>query len=349
MRLGAIPGNPVEWLALAAGLVPEPLVHTQFFYTQARAIMAAVEVGIFEALVEEPRTAQQVAKACNANERATRALLGALVGCDYLAFERASQRFRLRPIARKWLLRKSPHSLAYKMLFQRVEWRLIEGLESFVRTGQTVDLHLTSDSATWKSYQAGMADLGRLSLAEVISRTPVPKGARRMLDIGGSGGTYAGAFLRKYPALEARILDLPEAVVHARRFIDAQELGARLTIDSGNVLVDEIGEARYDFVFVSNLVHHFSSEQNLMMARKVHRALAPGGVFVIQDVERDDEPNPGNQIGALLDLYFALTSQSGTWSMAEMTGWMREAGFAALRPVRFRTAPGLVQAVGSKA
>jgi hypothetical protein len=86
-----------------------------------------------------------------------------------------------------------------------------------------------------------------------------------------------------------------------------------------------------------------------MMARKVHRALAPGGVFVIQDVERDDEPNPGNQIGALLDLYFALTSQSGTWSMAEMTGWMREAGFAALRPVRFRTAPGLVQAVGSKA
>jgi hypothetical protein len=36
------------------------------------------------------------------------------------------------------------------------------------------------------------------------------------------------------------------------------------------------------------------------------------------------------------------------WSMAEMTGWMREAGFAAVRAVRFRTAPGLVQAVGSK-
>ena len=348
MRLGAIPDNPAEWLVLAAGLVPAPLLHTQLFFTQARAIMAAVDVGLFEALAKEPATAQQVALLCKSDARATGALLGALAGCDYLSYERASQRYRLRPVARKWLLRGGPHSLANKMLFQKIEWRFLESLESFVRTGKPIDLHLSSDPATWEAYQAGMADLGRLSLDEVVSRTRVPKGARRMLDIGGSGGTYSGAFLRKHAALEAKILDLPEAVTHARRFIEAQGFGARLTIEPGNVLTDDLGESQYDFVFLSMLVHHFSREQNLALAKKVHRALRPFGVFVIQDVERGEVPSPKNQIGGLMDLYFALTSQSGTWSMTEMTGWLREAGFAPLRPVRFRTSPGLVQAVGSK-
>jgi hypothetical protein len=48
-----------------------------------------------------------------------------------------------------------------------------------------------------------------------------------------------------------------------------------------------------------------------------------------------------------MDLYFALTSRSGTWSIEEMAGWLRAAGFEVGRTVRFRTSPGLVQAIGT--
>ncbi len=72
--------------------------------------------------------------------------------------------------------------------------------------------------------------------------------------------------------------------------------------------------------------------------------------------EDEDEPYPrppspkeAGQIGALLDLYFALTSEAGTWSFAEMAGWQREAGLKPLKPIKFITAPGNGQQSAVKA
>jgi hypothetical protein len=40
-------------------------------------------------------------------------------------------------------------------------------------------------------------------------------------------------------------------------------------------------------------------------------------------------------VGATSDLYFALTSASGTWSLTEMQSWMREAGLTVAKPLRY--------------
>ena len=348
MRLGVIADNPLERLVLAAGLVPVPLIETQLAFTRARAVMAGVELGFFEALKSRARTTEELARECGTHPRATEALLNCLVGSDYLSYEASARRYSLRPVARKWLLRDSPHTIANKLRFQLLEWRYLDQLESFVRSGKPIEMHGSNDAEQWHAYQAGMADLGRLSLGEVVARTPVPKKARRMLDIGGAGGTYSAAFLRLYPQLQARILDLEAAVQHARPFVEAHQLGERLTLTAGNVLTDDLGEGTYDFVFMSNVAHHFSREQNLEVVRKVFRALAPGGVFVLQDIERGKEPSAKDQLGPLMDLYFALTSESGTWTLDEMRDWLRQGGFTPRRSVKFRTAPGLVQAVGLK-
>jgi SAM-dependent methyltransferase len=348
MRFGLIPENPIERLVLASGRVPRPIVDTQLAYTQARAVMAGVELGFFEALKDQARTAEELARERGTHPRATEALLNSLVGGDYLAYEDATRRYSLRPVSRKWLLLDSPHSLANKMRFQLLEWRYLDRLESFVRDGKPIELHDSKSEEAWRAYQAGMVDIGRLSLGEVVARTPVPKGARRMLDIGGSGGTYSAAFLRKYPELRATILDLEAAVRHARPFMEAHQLGERLELVAGNVLTDDLGEGTYDFVFMSSVAHHFSREQNLEVARKVFRALTPGGVFILQDFERGTRPSRRNQAGALMDLYFAFTSASGTWSLDEMRDWLRQAGFTPRRSVKFRTSPGMVQAVGLK-
>jgi hypothetical protein len=53
-------------------------------------------------------------------------------------------------------------------------------------------------------------------------------------------------------------------------------------------------------------------------------------------------------VGALLEFYFVLTSQSGTWTPEEMAGWQREAGLDPRRPIRFRTMPGGGIQVGTK-
>jgi hypothetical protein len=46
-------------------------------------------------------------------------------------------------------------------------------------------------------------------------------------------------------------------------------------------------------------------------------------------------------MGALLEFYFALTSQSGTWPVEEISEWQRDAGLKPRRTIHFRTVPGV--------
>jgi 2-polyprenyl-3-methyl-5-hydroxy-6-metoxy-1,4-benzoquinol methylase len=344
MHLGVISDNPIERLILKLGLAPEPMMTTQMAFTMARAIMAGVDLGLFDAMAEGRATALEIAKACKTDPRATDALLGALVGCGCAAV--SGERYSLTSMTRKWLLRSSDKSIANKMVFQKLEWDIMGKLEEYVKTGKALDMHEKADTAMWKVYQAGMADIGKLSVEETVSRTPVPQGATTMLDIGGSGGTYSAGFLKKHAGLQSTILDLPSAVPHAKPFVDSHKLGERLRLTAGNVLTDDLGKDKYDFVFMSNVAHHLSEAQNREVAKKVLGALKPGGVFSIQELIRTKTPSKKSQMGLLLDLYFAMTSHSGTWTTEQMSAWFT--GYREVKTVKFRTAPGTAQVWGRK-
>jgi 2-polyprenyl-3-methyl-5-hydroxy-6-metoxy-1,4-benzoquinol methylase len=338
MKLGGIPQNPIERIGKALGLLPEPLLDTHIAMLLARTIMEGSRLGVFEALEAGPLTAKEIAARCGGEERATAKLLNALAGCEYLSFE--GGRYALAPKTRKWLLPDAAQPLHDKMLFQFLEWDFIKDIGEFVRTGKPLDIHATMAREDWGLYQRGMRSAAASWAPEVAKRTPVPKGARDMLDIGGSHGLLSVAICRRHPGLRSVILDLPEAVEHAAPLLAQEGMGDRVTHRPGNVLTDNLGTEAWDVIFVASLVHHFDDAINRMLAKKIAKALRPGGVFVIQELYRTHTPNEAGQIGALLDLYFALTSKSGTWSFEEMADWQREAGLKPMKPIKFLTAPG---------
>jgi SAM-dependent methyltransferase len=179
---------------------------------------------------------------------------------------------------------------------------------------------------------------------------PVPEGARDMLDIGGSHGYYSVALCRRHEGLRAVVLDLPEAVKQAAPLLAEEGMGDRVVHREGDALREDLGTEAYDLVIIAQLVHHFSADQNLDVTARIARALRPGGVYAIVDAFRPTTPKDSGQIAALLDFYFALTSQSGTWSPEEMAAWQRAAGLEPRRPIRLRTAPGAgVQAAAKPA
>lgn len=341
MKLGGIPQNPVEWIAAKLGLLPQPLLDTHVAMLLARAVMEGTRLGVFEALAAGPLAADELAARCAGEPRATRKLLDALTGCQYLRFE--SGRYALSAMARKWLLADSAQSLGDKMVFQLLEWNHLEHVGEFVRTGQPLDVHGVLTREQWGLYQRGMRSVAAAWAPEVARRTPVPKGAKDFLDVGGSHGLLSAAICRRHPGLRAVILDLPEAVEHAAPLLAREEMGDRVVHRAGNVLTDDLGTEAWDVVFVSNLVHHFDDATNRDLSKRIARALRPSGIFVIQELYRPSSPGEAGQIGALLDLYFAVTSQSGTWSFEEMAGWQREAGLVPRRPLRLVTAPGTGQ------
>jgi len=233
-----------------------------------------------------------------------------------------------------------------KVLFHFSEWEWIEGYEKFVSSGTPLGIKVLSDDE-WGLFQRAMRALASGSASEVARRTPVPSGARDMLDIGGSHGYYSVALCRRHAGLRAVILDLPEAVKHAAPILAREEMGDRVTHRAGNALTDDLGTEAWDLVFISGVVHGFDEKANRDLVRRVARALRPGGILVIQDFIRLQKPGKGGQLGALFELYFALIS-SGTWSLEEIAGWQKEAGLTPRKPLRLRSVPEGVQQAAVK-
>ncbi|HWG45286.1 MAG TPA: class I SAM-dependent methyltransferase [Gemmataceae bacterium] len=338
MRIGAIPENLIELLLSMTGGAPTPLLDTLQAMLRARAIMVATKLGVFEAIKEGTATAAEVAERIGTEAHATEKLLNSLVGARYLGFKNG--RYKLARVARKWLLKDSPQSLHDNMLHRFLEWDVVEHFEDFVRTGKPMNVHQGMTPENWAIYQRGMRSLAGLSASEVAARLPVPASARRMLDIGGSHGYYSVALCRRHPELHSTILDLPSAVEFARPILARENMGERIGYRADDVLTADLGEGEWDFVFASQLLHHFDEEANRNLLRRVARALRPGGVVAIVEIPRPSSPQSAGQTGALLDLFFAVTSPSGSWSIEELAEWQRLAGLLVRKPISLLSIPG---------
>ena len=118
MKIKIQPENPLEWVALKMNLAPTPLVDTQIAFNAARAIMAAAELGIYEAIGKNAKTADEIAAACNTNAHATKQLLNCLVGMGYLKWSDGN--YSLEKKYHKWLLKESESNLIAKLRFQLI-------------------------------------------------------------------------------------------------------------------------------------------------------------------------------------------------------------------------------------
>jgi len=86
LKLGAIPENLLERIALLSGMLPPGIIESWMGMMASRAVMAATKLNLFEALANGPLSAGEVAATCNTHPRATEKLLNALVGMGCLLF-----------------------------------------------------------------------------------------------------------------------------------------------------------------------------------------------------------------------------------------------------------------------
>jgi hypothetical protein len=84
VRLGLRSWNPLVWALEFFGVLPAPLVVAFWGMESSRALIAAVELGLFDALLESPRSAAALAADLGYDGVGTEALLNALTGFGYL-------------------------------------------------------------------------------------------------------------------------------------------------------------------------------------------------------------------------------------------------------------------------
>lgn len=346
MKLKPIAENPLEWMALKFNLAPVPLVDTQVAFNAARAIMAGAELGIYEAIGKSEKTAEAIAAHCKTDPHATTQLLNCLVGLGYVDWKAGN--YSLKKKFHKWLLQESENNLVAKLRFQLIEWEWMAMLEDYVRTGKTLQLHSSLDEKHWNRYQEGMRDLSINAAKDLAKKIPVPKNATMMLDIGGSHGLYSIELCKAHPSLNSTILELPGAMESASAIAKRYDKTGRVKYKAGNALVDDIGTEQYDVVMINNVVHHFTVEQNKELAKKIARALKPGGIYIIGEFIRAEKPGEGGAVGATSGLYFSIISASGNWSLSEMQSWQQDAGLVPRKTIATITIPGWKMVIAQK-
>jgi hypothetical protein len=175
--------------------------------------MAAMKLGLFDAIGTERLSAEEVADRCQTHPISTGKILNALTVAGYIC--KAGEKYELAPVTRQWLVKDSPQPLHDYIRMQYLEWDWLTHCENYVSTGQPYMIHPHMTEDEWGIYQRSMRALAGLNAAEVARLTPIPQGARTMIDIGGSHGYNSVVICRRYPDLQAVVLDLPEAVKQA--------------------------------------------------------------------------------------------------------------------------------------
>lgn len=348
MKLSPVAQNPLEWLALKAGLVPKPLAYSHFGFLISKFLLEAVDQGVFEAIGNSKVTQQHITETCGLNERALKSLLGVLASMGLLRVK--NDLISLTASSKKWVLKDSPQSLYWLMIFDnRVCLKWMDYTGSFLKTGKGLQYHETFNEEEWFYYQKAMEAAAAVTSKEAVRKIPVSTVATDMLDIGGAHGLYSVALCKKYSRLQSIVLDLPPAVEKARDILKAYNMDDRIQHRAGNILTDDIGEGVYDNVLMASVAHHFTYEENVLVASKVFKALKPGGYFTILEVLRPTNIGRNNDmLSAVGDFFFAMSSTSGLWSLSEIQHWQQQAGLKHYSRKSFITIPGYVAITARK-
>jgi hypothetical protein len=146
-----------------------------------------------------------------------------------------------------------------------------------------------------------------------------------MIDIGSGPGTYPIKFLKKYPQLKITIFDLPGTLMITRRVLQKEGMSGKMEIVEGNYNTDEIPKG-FDVVFLSNIIHSESEENNRRLMSKIYKTLNSVGEVIIKDHILDDTlTSPA--VGAIFSIQMLLATGGRDYSFEEVRSWLEDAGF----------------------
>jgi acetylserotonin N-methyltransferase len=304
----------------------------------ACAFSAADEVGLFVALVEGGRTAEQIAEVLRLEPDAVLAVCRALVALHGLTV--CGGTFELTDFARAFWVKRTPAYRGREFDRHR-DWeqhqRIVDTLEG---RWAPIDDGERSFTAGWRD---GDLDAGAAvrftrvmhsmiftpSLAAV--RSGALAGVRHVLDVGGGSGVFAAAWIAHQPLARATVLDLPPVCEASRKILREVESGCRVEHHPGNFFRDPWPEDA-DAAWLSNVLHDWPLETCRELLRKVFSALPTGGrLFVHEALLEPDGCAP--TFTAQFHLLMHMNHRGQQFTEASLFELLAEAGFRDLRVV----------------
>jgi ubiquinone/menaquinone biosynthesis C-methylase UbiE len=290
------------------------------------ALRAALDLQLWENVASGEKTADEIAANEGWDPAGTRVLLDAI--CALKLLKKEGDHYSLVPESAYYLLPGKP---TYKggILLNEFGWEGNGKLAQAIRNGIR-PIH----------YDATKANIVNIWIADYSRRWVYPRfyfekdeevwrsleiqayEGLRVLDLACGPAPISMALAREHPGVHLTWLDWEEVLQTAFKVAAGLGLTNQVQLLAGDLWAVDLGSNAFDVAYLGNVTHFFSTEKNTSLFRKVHAALAPGGIIVVaSDARRDNE-----WTSAALWLY-AATAGGGVYDFNEYKSMLESAGF----------------------
>jgi len=305
------------------------------YYWEAKIFLVSVRLDVYSALADGPKTPSQIGQQIGADPDMLTRLLDALVTQGLVTKENAQ--YANTPIVAEFLVKSSPFYMGELMWLQDEEWAHWGQLEAAIRSGQPpVSDHLFVNRP--ETAEKTLAVLHRMAkrTAPDLARKIDLSACRTLLDVGGGSGAFSIQFCERNPALQVTLFDLPQTLRMTQRNVEAAGMADRVRLVAGDFNRDAL-PGPFDAVFLSDVLHYQTLEENAALVRKLFQSVRPGGKIIMKDMFIDDDPaRPG--WNAIFSIHLLIYTEKGRcFRTAEAQSWLKEAGFDAIVVVERNT------------
>jgi hypothetical protein len=303
-------------------------------YRAAQVAMTCTQLGVFRHLADGARTAAALAGVLGVNAEALRRLLNAASALRLVT--KIDDQYANSPLADTCLARDGRFFIGHMAGLEQANYERWGRLPEAIHSGRWPEPNRqVEDRGDWvRRFELAMYDMARVSAPAIAAALDLPVDRPlRLIDVGGGHGGYSMALARRYPLLTAGVFELPAAAEVAREIIAAEGMSDRVTVQSGDFQREALGQG-YDVALVFGVLVSESPDGRRELLRKLHSALAPGGLIVIREMWLDADDPARFTEAALFSLHMLLSNSVGdVATMADIGKWLTEAGFDAVHEV----------------
>lgn len=294
-------------------------------FRESRTLLSAFELKIFTVLDKHMMTSGEVAQKINADQRSTDRLLNAL--CAIGILKKVRGKFYNTDLSSKYLVEGKPDFMG-NLYHTNNLWDTWSHLtESVIKGSSEIDSEDKSDGDDWVEAFIGAMHYRGVHQGKILAMMIDLANVKRMLDVGGGSAAFAIEIVKKNPAINAVVLDLPYVIPITKRYVSEAGLSDKFSFLEGDYLNRNL-EGIYDLILLSAIVHINNYEQNKLLIKKCTDALNKNGIIVISDFIMDDDRTKPYH-GALFSLNMLVGTANGdTYTEKEIREWFESAGLS---------------------
>jgi hypothetical protein len=308
-------------------------------FMRGHVLRTGLELGVFEALADEPRATGELAEELGLEPEYAYRLLRALASTDFVT-ERPERSFSLTPLGR-YLKPGHPDSIGNGIRFWfnpklEAAWShlptiIAEGLpDGFEREfGATMWGYFEDDDELGSQFHhlmSALRDRRTAAVTEMLADYDF-EASSHVCDVGGGHGHMLCHLLDAHPHLKGTVLDL-HSVIEQKDRRWAQKLGVedRCTYQTGDMLE---GVPRADAYFLQGILNSVPEADAIEVLSNIRESASRGArVFIIEPmIPESTEPDPTK----LIDIQLMITTGGRSRTPAEYKPILQRSGLEYVR------------------